>query len=254
MTEKISLTLKVWRQKSPDDKGRMETYPAEDISTDMSFLEMLDVLNEKLTVEGKEPVAFDHDCREGICGMCGAVVNGRPHGPEKGTTLCQLHMRHFSDGDTIYIEPWRAKAFPIVKDLVVDRSAMDTIIQAGGFISVNTGGAPDANALPVPQAAAEKAMDAAACIGCGACVAACPNAAAMLFTGAKISHLALLPQGRPEAAKRALNMLRTMDRLGFGNCTNEKECEAECPKEISIVNIARMNREFIKAALSTEEN
>lgn len=254
MTEKISLTLKVWRQKSPDDKGRMETYPAEDISTDMSFLEMLDVLNEKLTLEGKEPVAFDHDCREGICGMCGAVVNGRPHGPEKGTTLCQLHMRHFSDGDTIYIEPWRAKAFPIVKDLVVDRSAMDTIIQAGGFISVNTGGAPDANALPVPQAAAEKAMDAAACIGCGACVAACPNAAAMLFTGAKISHLALLPQGRPEAAKRALNMLRTMDRLGFGNCTNEKECEAECPKEISIVNIARMNREFIKAALSTEEN
>jgi succinate dehydrogenase / fumarate reductase iron-sulfur subunit len=232
----------------------METYPAEDISTDMSFLEMLDVLNEKLTLEGKEPVAFDHDCREGICGMCGAVVNGRPHGPEKGTTLCQLHMRHFSDGDTIYIEPWRAKAFPIVKDLVVDRSAMDTIIQAGGFISVNTGGAPDANALPVPQAAAEKAMDAAACIGCGACVAACPNAAAMLFTGAKISHLALLPQGRPEAAKRALNMLRTMDRLGFGNCTNEKECEAECPKEISIVNIARMNREFIKAALSTEEN
>jgi succinate dehydrogenase / fumarate reductase iron-sulfur subunit len=254
VTEKISLTLKVWRQKSPDDKGRMETYPAEDISTDMSFLEMLDVLNEKLTLEGKEPVAFDHDCREGICGMCGAVVNGRPHGPEKGTTLCQLHMRHFSDGDTIYIEPWRAKAFPIVKDLVVDRSAMDTIIQAGGFISVNTGGAPDANALPVPQAAAEKAMDAAACIGCGACVAACPNAAAMLFTGAKISHLALLPQGRPEAAKRALNMLRTMDRLGFGNCTNEKECEAECPKEISIVNIARMNREFIKAALSTEEN
>jgi succinate dehydrogenase / fumarate reductase iron-sulfur subunit len=254
VTEKISLTLKVWRQKSPDDKGRMETYPAEDISTDMSFLEMLDVLNEKLTLEGKEPVAFDHDCREGICGMCGAVVNGRPHGPEKGTTLCQLHMRHFLDGDTIYIEPWRAKAFPIVKDLVVDRSAMDTIIQAGGFISVNTGGAPDANALPVPQAAAEKAMDAAACIGCGACVAACPNAAAMLFTGAKISHLALLPQGRPEAAKRALNMLRTMDRLGFGNCTNEKECEAECPKEISIVNIARMNREFIKAALSTEEN
>ena len=185
--------------------------------------------------------------------MCGAVVNGRPHGPEKGTTLCQLHMRHFSNGDTIHIEPWRAKALPIIKDLVVDRSALDTIIQAGGFISVNTGGAPDANALPVPQEAAEKAMDAAACIGCGACVAACPNAAAMLFTGAKISHLALLPQGRPEAAKRALNMLRTMDQLGFGNCTNEKECEAECPKEISIVNIARMNREFIKAALTSEE-
>jgi succinate dehydrogenase / fumarate reductase iron-sulfur subunit len=231
----------------------MVTYPAEDISTDMSFLEMLDIVNEKLTLEGKEPIAFDHDCREGICGMCGAVVNGRPHGPEKGTTLCQLHMRHFSNGDTIYIEPWRAKALPIIKDLVVDRSALDTIIQAGGFISVNTGGAPDANTLPVPQEAAEKAMDAAACIGCGACVAACPNAAAMLFTGAKISHLALLPQGRPEAAKRALNMLRTMDQLGFGNCTNEKECEAECPKEISIVNIARMNREFIKAALTSEE-
>lgn len=253
MTQKISLTLKIWRQSSPNHKGRMETYPAEDISTDMSFLEMLDIVNEKLTLEGKEPIAFDHDCREGICGMCGAVVNGRPHGPEKGTTLCQLHMRHFSNGDTIHIEPWRAKALPIIKDLVVDRSALDTIIQAGGFISVNTGGAPDANALPVPQEGAEKAMDAAACIGCGACVAACPNAAAMLFTGAKISHLALLPQGRPEAAKRALNMLRTMDQLGFGNCTNEKECEAECPKEISIVNIARMNREFIKAALTSEE-
>ncbi len=253
MTEKISLTLKIWRQKSPNDKGRLETYPAEDISTDMSFLEMLDIINENLTLEGQEPIAFDHDCREGICGMCGAVVNGRPHGPEKGTTLCQLHMRHFTNGDTIYIEPWRAKAFPVIKDLVVDRTALDTIIQAGGFISVITGGAPDANALPVPQEAAEKAMDAAACIGCGACVAACPNAAAMLFTGAKISHLALLPQGRPEAARRALNMLRTMDNLGFGNCTNEKECEAECPKEISIVNIARMNREFIKAALTSEE-
>ncbi len=253
MTEKISLTLKIWRQTAPDNKGRMETYPAKDISTDMSFLEMLDIVNEKLTLEGKEPIAFDHDCREGICGMCGAVVNGRPHGPEKGTTLCQLHMRHFSNGDTICIEPWRAKAFPILKDLVVDRTALDTIIQAGGFISVNAGGAPDANALPVPQDAAEKAMDAAACIGCGACVAACPNAAGMLFTGAKLSHLALLPQGRPEAANRALNMLRAMDKLGFGNCTNEKECEAECPKDISIVNIARMNREFIKAALSSEE-
>ena len=253
MTEKISLTLKIWRQPAPGNKGRMETYPAKDISTDMSFLEMLDIVNEKLTLEGKEPIAFDHDCREGICGMCGAVVNGRPHGPEKGTTLCQLHMRHFSNGDTIWIEPWRAKAFPVIKDLVVDRTALDTIVQAGGFISVNTGGAPDANALPVPQEAAEKAMDAAACIGCGACVAACPNAAGMLFTGAKISHLALLPQGRPEAAKRALNMLCAMDKLGFGNCTNEKECEAECPKEISIVNIARMNREFMKAALSSAE-
>ncbi len=253
MTKTISVTLKIWRQQTSGVKGRLESYAAEDISTDMSFLEMLDVINEKLTLEGREPIAFDHDCREGICGMCGAVVNGRPHGPEKGTTLCQLHMRHFSDGDTIVIEPWRAKAFPIIKDLVVDRTAFDTIIQAGGFIAVNTGGAPDANAIPVPQQAAEKAMDAAACIGCGACVAACPNAAAMLFTGAKISHLALLPQGRPEAAKRALAMLRTMDELGFGNCTNERECEAECPKEISIVTIARMNREFLKASFISDE-
>ena len=253
MTTTISLTLKIWRQQGAGVKGRLESYTAEDISTDMSFLEMLDVINEKLTLEGREPIAFDHDCREGICGMCGAVINGRPHGPEKGTTLCQLHMRHFSDGDTIVIEPWRAKAFPVIKDLAVDRSAFDKIIQAGGFISVNTGGAPDANAIAVPQQAAEKAMDAAACIGCGACVAACPNAAAMLFTGAKISHLALLPQGRPEAAKRALAMLRIMDELGFGNCTNERECEAECPKEISIVNIARMNREFFKASFLSNE-
>jgi len=253
VTETISLTLKIWRQQRPGVKGRLESYTAEDISTDMSFLEMLDVINEKLTLEGREPIAFDHDCREGICGMCGAVVNGRPHGPEKGTTLCQLHMRHFSDGDTIVIEPWRARAFPIIKDLVVDRAAFDTIIQAGGFIAVNTGGAPDANAIPVPQHAAEKSMDAAACIGCGACVAACPNAAAMLFFGAKISHLALLPQGRPEAAKRALAMLRTMDELGFGNCTNERECEAECPKEISIVNIARLNREYLRASFISEE-
>ena len=253
MTKTISLTLKIWRQSTPSAKGRLETYVAEDISTDISFLEMLDLINEKLTLEAKEPIAFDHDCREGICGMCGAVVNGRPHGPEKGTTLCQLHMRHFSDGDTIVIEPWRARAFPIIKDLVVDRQAFDTIIQAGGFISVNTGGAPDANAIAIPQQAAEKSMDAAACIGCGACVAACPNAAAMLFTGAKISHLALLPQGRPEAAKRASAMLRAMDALGFGNCTNERECEAECPKEISIVNIARLNREFLKASFVSEE-
>ena len=253
MTKTINLTLKVWRQSSPANKGKLETHQASDISTDMSFLEMLDVINEELTLAGRDPIAFDHDCREGICGMCGAVVNGRPHGPEKGTTLCQLHMRHFSNGDTIVIEPWRAKAFPIIKDLVVDRSSFDTIIQAGGFISANTGGAQDANALPVPQADAEKAMDAAACIGCGACVAACPNAAAMLFTGAKISHLALLPQGRPEAARRAISMLRTMDELGFGNCTNERECEAECPKELSIVNIARMNREFIKASLVSDD-
>jgi len=253
VTKTINLTLKIWRQNGLDGKGALATYQATDISTDMSFLEMLDVINEKLALEDKDPIAFDHDCREGICGMCGAVVNGRPHGPEKGTTLCQLHMRHFSDGDTVVIEPWRAKAFPIIKDLAVDRDALDRIIQAGGYISVNTGGAPDAGAIPVAQAAAEKAMDAAACIGCGACVAACPNAAAMLFTAAKISHLALLPQGRPEAAGRAVNMLRTMDELGFGNCTNERECEAECPKEISIVNIARLNREFLKASFISDE-
>ena len=253
MTETISLTLKIWRQNGPDDRGRLETYPADDISTDMSFLEMIDVINENLTLEGREPIAFDHDCREGICGMCGAVVNGRPHGPEKGTTLCQLHMRHFKNGDTIVIEPWRARPFPVIKDLVVNRGALDTIIQAGGFISVNTGGAPDAHAIPIAQPAAEKAMDAAACIGCGACVAACPNAAVMLFLGAKISHLALLPQGRPEAPQRVLNMLQTTDHLGFGNCTNERECEAECPKEISIVNIARLNREFFKAAFLSEQ-
>ncbi len=253
MTKTISLTLKIWRQKNPQERGQFETYPANDISTDMSFLEMLDVVNEQLTLEGNDPIAFDHDCREGICGTCGSVVNGHAHGFEKGTTLCQLHMRHFSDGDTIVIEPWRSRAFPIIKDLVVDRSALDQIIQAGGYISVNTGGAPDGNALPIPQEAAEKAMDAAACIGCGACVAACPNASAMLFAGAKISHLALLPQGKPEAARRALNMLKTMDALGFGNCSNERECEAQCPKEISIVNIARMNREFLKASFFSSE-
>ncbi len=252
MTKTLNLTLKVWRQNGPDSRGRLETYNAGDISTDMSFLEMIDVINEQLTIEGKEPIAFDHDCREGICGMCGTVVNGRPHGPEKGTTLCQLHMRHFSDGDTIVIEPWRSRAFKIIKDLVVDRGALDKIIQAGGYVSVNTGGAPDANAIPISQDTAEKAMDAAACIGCGACVAACPNASAMLFTSAKISQLALLPQGRPEAATRAIAMVRAMDELGFGNCTNERECEAECPKEISIVNIARMNREFFKAAFFSE--
>jgi len=243
----IDITLKVWRQKGPGVKGGFETYHAGNISTDMSFLEMIDVVNEQLTQDGKDPIAFDHDCREGICGMCGAVVNGRPHGPEKGTTLCQLHMRHFTSGDTLVIEPWRARAFPVIKDLVVDRSAFDRIIIAGGYISVNTGGAPDANSLPIPQEIAEKAMDAAACIGCGACVAACPNASAMLFVGAKISQLALLPHGRPEAARRALAMVRKMDALCFGNCSNERECEAECPKEISIANIARMTREFFKA-------
>ena len=254
MTKAINLTLKIWRQKGPIDTGKLDTIEARDISTDMSFLEMLDVVNEKLTLEDKEPIAFDHDCREGICGTCGAVVNGQPHGPQKGTTLCQLHMRHFSTGDTIIIEPWRARAFKVIKDHVVDRSALDKMIQAGGYISANTGGTQDANAILIPQEIAELSMDAAACIGCGACVAACPNASAMLFVGAKVSHLSLLPQGKPEAAKRASSMVREMDRLGFGNCTNERECEAECPKEISIVNIARLNREYMKARIfSTEE-
>lgn len=251
MTKNINLTLKVWRQKGPKDKGRFDTISARDISTDMSFLEMLDVVNEKLALENREPIAFDHDCREGICGMCGAVINGRPHGAQKGTTLCQLHMRHFKNGDTIAIEPFRARAFKVIKDLVIDRSPLDKIIQAGGFISVNTGGAQDANSLPVSQIRAELSMDAAQCIGCGACVAACPNASAMLFVGAKISQFALLPQGRPEAARRALAMVRTMDGLGFGNCSNEAECEAECPKEISISNIARLNREFYKAGIAS---
>jgi len=247
MSRTIHLTLKVWRQDEAKVKGRLETYDARDISTDASFLEMLDIVNEQLALEGKEPIAFDHDCREGICGMCGAVVNGRPHGPEKGTTLCQLHMRHFKDGDTVVIEPWRSRAFPVVRDLVVDRGALDKIIQAGGYISINTGSAPEANNLPVSPETAELAMDAAACIGCGACVAACPNAAAMLFVGAKVSHLALLPQGRPEAADRVRSMTLEMDRLGFGACSNHKECEAECPKEISISHIARLNREFFKS-------
>jgi succinate dehydrogenase / fumarate reductase iron-sulfur subunit len=247
-TKTINITLKVWRQKGPKHKGKLETIPVKDVSTDMSFLEMLDVVNERLTLEGKEPIEFDNDCREGICGMCGAVVNGIAHGSEKGMTLCQLHMRKFSDGDTIVVEPWRSRAFPIVKDLIVDRSALDKIIQAGGFVSMVAGGAPDANAIPISQEIAEKAMDAAACIGCGACVAACPNASAMLFVGAKISQLALLPQGKPEQAERALSMLGKMDDLGFGNCSNERECEAVCPKEIKISNIARFNREFLKAS------
>ena len=247
MTKTINLTLKVWRQKTTEDKGGFKIYYSRDTSTDMSFLEMIDIINEQLTLDGEDPIAFDHDCREGICGMCGAMVNGRAHGPEKGTTLCQLHMRHFSDGDTIVVEPWRAKAFNIIKDLVVDRSALDKIIQAGGYISVNTGGAPDANTILISQETSEKAFDAAACIGCGACVAACPNASAMLFIGAKVSHLALLPQGKPEAARRVMAMVKEMDRLCFGNCTNETECEADCPKEISITNIARLNREFLKS-------
>jgi len=249
----INLTLKVWRQPGPAAQGRFEVYQAKEIPTDASFLEMLDLVNEKLTLEGVDPIAFDHDCREGICGNCGSVVNGRPHGHEKETTLCQLHMRHFQDDDTVVIEPFRARAFPPIKDLVVDRSALDQIITAGGFISVNTGQAPEANSLPVPKDDAEKAMDAAACIGCGACVAACPNASAMLFTSAKISQLALLPHGRPEAARRALAMVAQMDALGFGNCTNHKECQMECPKGINISNIARLNREFMKAALASAE-
>ncbi len=253
MSKSLNLTLKVWRQVGPEAKGRLESYPAKGISEDMSFLEMLDVVNEQLTLEGKEPIAFDHDCREGICGMCGAVVNGQAHGPEAGTTLCQLHMRHFNDGDTVVIEPWRSRAFKVIKDLVVDRGALDTLIQTGGYISVNTGGAQDANAIPVPQENAEMAMDAAACIGCGACIAACPNGSAMLFVGAKVSHLGLLPQGRPEAARRALLMVEKMDELGFGNCSNHKECEAVCPKEISITNIARLNREYVKACLFSSE-
>jgi len=250
----INLTLRVWRQPEPAAPGRFEDYRAENIPTDASFLEMLDIVNERLTVNGREPIAFDHDCREGICGMCGAVINGRPHGHEKETTLCQLHMRHFKNGDTLVIEPFRARALPVVKDLAVDRRALDQIITAGGFISVNTGQAPEANTLPVPKDKADLAMDAAACIGCGACIAACPNAAAMLFTSAKISQFALLPHGRPEAAQRALAMVAKMDELGFGSCTNHRECEVECPKGISISNIARMNREFLKAALLSGEN
>lgn len=246
----INLTLKIWRQTNSDALGGLETYNLDGIHTDMSFLEMLDVLNEKLTKEGKDPVAFDHDCREGICGMCGAVVNGVAHGPEKETTLCQLHMRHFKSGDTLVIEPFRSRAFPVRKDLLVDRSALDRIIQAGGYVSVNTGGAPDANGLPIASQQAELAMDAAACIGCGACVASCPNGAAMLFTSAKISQLALLPQGQVERKQRALAMVAQMDVEGFGNCTNARECEAVCPKGISIRNIARLNREYLKAVLS----
>ncbi len=252
--QSINLTLRVWRQPGPAAQGRFDTYRAEGIPTDASFLEMLDIVNERLTLSAQEPIAFDHDCREGICGMCGAVINGRPHGHEKETTLCQLHMRHFKDGDTVVIEPFRARALPPVKDLVVDREALDQIITAGGFISVNTGQAPEANSLPVPKVNADLAMDAAACIGCGACIAACPNAAAMLFTSAKISQLALLPHGRPEAARRALAMVAKMDELGFGNCTNHKECEVECPKGIAISHIARLNREFLKAALGSPEN
>lgn len=244
----INLKLKIWRQ-SGEGKGGFQKYESGPVSTDSSFLEMLDALNERLTLANEEPVAFDHDCREGICGMCGAVVNGYPHGKEKKTTLCQLHMRHFKDGDTLVIEPFRARAFKVIKDLVVDRSAFDHIISAGGYVSVNTGGAPDANAIPIGKEMAEQSLDAAECIGCGACVASCPNASAMLFVGAKVSQLALLPQGEPERKERAKAMVAEMDTQGFGNCSNERECEVSCPKGISIRNIARLNREFIKAVL-----
>jgi succinate dehydrogenase / fumarate reductase iron-sulfur subunit len=246
----MNLTLHVWRQKTRNEAGKFVTYQAPDISPDMSFLEMLDVVNERLTVEGEDPIAFDHDCREGICGMCGVVVNGAPHGPKKATTTCQLHMRSFEDGDSITIEPWRAGAFPVIRDLVVDRSAFDRIIAAGGYISSNVGSAQDANAIPVRKENAELAMDAAACIGCGACVAACPNASAMLFTAAKVSHFALLPQGQPERDDRARRMVAQMDAEGFGSCTNHGECEASCPKEIGVEHIARLNRDFLKASLT----
>jgi succinate dehydrogenase / fumarate reductase, iron-sulfur subunit len=245
----MNITLKVWRQKNADDRGRFETYNVPNVSEDMSFLEMFDVLNEQLIIEGKDPVTFDHDCREGICGMCSMFINGRPHGPLKGVTTCQLHMRSFKNNDTIVVEPWRAKAFPVIKDLMVNRSAFDRIIAAGGYISVNTGNAQDANSLPVSKDNADHAFYAAACIGCGACVAACKNASAMLFTSAKISQLALLPQGAPERTARALNMVAQHDAEGFGSCTNTGACEAECPKGISLANIARMNREYLGAAL-----
>ena len=243
----MNLTLKVWRQSNANSPGRFETYDAKDISPDMSFLEMLDVVNEGLIDRSADPIAFDSDCREGICGMCSLVINGIPHGGHRGTATCQLHMRHFEDGETITIEPWRAKAFPLLKDLVVNRSAFDRIIQSGGFISVNTGGTPDGNAIPVPKTDSDLAMDAAQCIGCGACVAACKNASAMLFVAAKVSHLGLMPQGQPERDKRVLAMVQTMDEAGFGNCTNQYECSAVCPKLISHDFIARMNRDYVAA-------
>jgi succinate dehydrogenase / fumarate reductase iron-sulfur subunit len=242
----MNLTLHVWRQKGPQDTGRFETYKATNISEDMSFLEMLDQVNEDLIAEGEEPIQFDHDCREGICGSCGVMINGQAHGPQRGTATCQLHMRRYSDGDEITIEPWRAAAFPVIKDLVVDRSAFDHIVEAGGYISVPTGAAPDANLIPIPKATADRAMDAAACIACGACVAACPNGAAQLFTSAKVSHLSLLPQGGPERLQRVANMVDTMEQF-FGSCTNMGECEAACPKEISIDFIALMNRDYLKS-------
>ncbi|HYM24474.1 MAG TPA: succinate dehydrogenase/fumarate reductase iron-sulfur subunit [Vicinamibacterales bacterium] len=246
----MRLNLKIWRQTGPDAAGKLVDYSADGVSPDMSFLEMLDVVNEGLVRSGQEAIAFDSDCREGICGMCSLVVNGIPHGPDRGTTVCQLHMRRFKDGDTITVEPWRARAFPVVKDLVVDRSAFDRIIGAGGYVSINCGGAPDGNAVPIPKAVADVAMDSAACIGCGACVAACKNASAHLFMSAKISQLAMLPQGQPERARRAAAMIAQADSEGFGSCSNEGECEAVCPKEIPISNIARMTREYVRSVWS----
>jgi succinate dehydrogenase / fumarate reductase iron-sulfur subunit len=246
----MDLTLHIWRQKNRQDRGDFVRYEAKDISTHMSFLEMLDVVNEGLIEKGEDPIAFDHDCREGICGVCGLVINGAPHGPRLLTTTCQLHMREFKDGDELWVEPWRARAFPIIKDLVVDRSAFDKIIQAGGYISVHTGSGPDGNAIPVPKEDADLSFDAATCIGCGACVAACPNASAMLFVGAKISHLGLLPQGQPERYERASHLVQAMDEAGFGNCSNHAECEAACPKGIKLRFIARLNKDFVKAAVT----
>jgi len=253
MEKTLNLHLKVWRQKNRNAEGRFVDYEAKGISTEMSFLEMLDVVNERLIHKGEEPIAFDHDCREGICGMCSLFINGRPHGPKSAITACQLHMRNFSDGETVVIEPWRAAAFPVVKDLIVDRSAFDRIMQAGGFISANTGGAPDANAIPISKGTAEEAMDAAACIGCGACVATCKNSSAMLFVGAKVAHLGRLPQGNAEREKRVLAMVNQMEEEGFGACTNTEACSAECPKEISMDVIAMLRREYYKAALKSEE-
>ncbi len=246
----MNLRLHIWRQAGPNEEGMLKTYDVTDVSEHMSFLEMLDVLNEDLIAKGETPVAFDHDCREGICGTCGMVINGRPHGPVARTTACQLHMRTFKNGDEIYIEPWRARAFPVMRDLVVDRGSLDRVIQSGGFVSVNTGNAQDGNAIPIPKVDADRAMDAAACIGCGACVAACPNSSAMLFTGAKMGHLGSLPQGQAERNQRAMNMVLQMDAEGFGACTNHYECEAACPKGISVEFIAQMNRDFVASALA----
>ncbi|QDU79953.1 Fumarate reductase iron-sulfur subunit [Polystyrenella longa] len=250
--EQLDLTLKIWRQPSKDAKGEFKNYKLKDVSTHMSFLEMLDVLNEQLIQVGEEPIAFDHDCREGICGTCGVMINGQAHGPDQGITTCQLHMRRFRNGQTITIEPWRAKPFPVLKDLMVERTPFDNIMSAGGYVSVNVGNAPDANAIPVPRHTAEKAMDAAACIGCGACVAACKNASAMLFVSAKVSQMALLPQGKAEKQERVMRMVTQMDEESFGACTNTYECEAACPKEISVTNIARLNREYFKATVASD--